>query len=242
MRDQCGEERVAVWGRGVERDRFVRLTEAPSGAPARAGARTTWCFCFLVGSSSKKSSNASSKSCSACARWRHKVRPLVVGEGPAPASCAGPRDRLHGSSDDEDLAALSPAPTSCFRPAHRGLRQCRVEGHGVGLAVVSADAPSASALVEPNATGMLCHPASADGYVAAIAALIANPERRRAMGARRARSLGALFMGGSVAERQARLSEGDQFSPLNPWATTYHSLESLRLAGGLACFTVGSCA
>src|SRR4030095_10727177 len=26
--------------------------------------------------------------------------------------------------------------------------------------------------------------------------------------------------------------------PLNPWAMTYHSLESLRLAGGLACFTV----
>jgi len=28
------------------------------------------------------------------------------------------------------------------------------------------------------------------------------------------------------------------FPPLNPWATTYHSLESLRLAGGFACFTV----
>src|SRR6185503_17245478 len=26
--------------------------------------------------------------------------------------------------------------------------------------------------------------------------------------------------------------------PLNPCATTYHSLESLRLAGGFACFTV----
>ena len=30
-------------------------------------------------------------------------------------------------------------------------------------------------------------------------------------------------------------------APLNPCATTYHSLESLRLAGGLACFTVAKC-
>ena len=57
--------------------------------------------------------------------------------------------------------------------------------------------------------------------------------------------IGDRVMNGAVgydALKQAIAGGAEEKSraepPLNPWATTYHSLESLRLAGGLACFTV----
>jgi glycosyltransferase involved in cell wall biosynthesis len=51
------------------------------------------------------------------------------------------------------------------------------------LAVVSAAAASADALIEDGRTGILCPPDDIDAYGWAILALVENPESRREMGA-----------------------------------------------------------
>ena len=58
-----------------------------------------------------------------------------------------------------------------------------LEAMACGLPVVSADAPSARALLGPGHTGLLCPPTDAQAYADAVGALAADPERRRRMGA-----------------------------------------------------------
>ena len=194
MDEQCGEERVAVWGRGVERDRFSPARRSAEWRASQGWSEDDVVLLFFGRLVLEKGVERFVEVVQRLREMGHKVRPLVVGEGPARGIFARvPETVFTGHLDDEELGRavasadimLSPSTTEAFG-------NVVLEGMASGLAVVSADAPSASALVEPNVTGMLCDPASADGYVAAIAALIANPERRRAMGAA-AREASARF-------------------------------------------------
>jgi glycosyltransferase involved in cell wall biosynthesis len=124
----------------------------------------------------------------------HRVRPLVVGEGPARDRFDALADTIFtGHLDGEALGRavasadimLSPSVTEAFG-------NVVLEGMASGLAVVTADVPSASSLIEAGSTGLLCNPDGADDYVAAIGSLIADPERRRAIGAA-AREASAKF-------------------------------------------------
>ena len=67
-----------------------------------------------------------------------------------------------------------------------------LEAMASGLAVVSADAPSAASLIEPGITGILCDPANADSYPTQSPGSLPTPSGRRAIGAA-AREASAKF-------------------------------------------------
>ena len=115
---------------------------------------------------------------------RGNIRALVVGAGPAESGFGNIRGAvLTGHLEGEELAAavasadimLAPSTTETFG-------QVMLEGMASGLAVVSADAPSARSLLRDGETGILCEPRSVSQYVAAIERLASNTAQLRAMG------------------------------------------------------------
>jgi glycosyltransferase involved in cell wall biosynthesis len=58
-----------------------------------------------------------------------------------------------------------------------------LEAMASGLAIISADVPSAAALLDGGRTGLLVPPRDSAAYADAAAGLIRHPERRGALGA-----------------------------------------------------------
>ncbi len=118
------------------------------------------------------------------------VRPLLVGAGPARDAFAPLRDVIAtGHLQDHDLARavasadimLTPSTTETFG-------NVVLEAMATGLPVVSADAPSARALIDHGHNGWLCPALDVAAYAACITSLVGAPELRRAIGDEAART------------------------------------------------------
>lgn len=185
---------LAVWSRGVDRDRFSSARRSAGFRKRHGWSDDDVVLLFFGRLVLEKGIDRFVETVMRLRAEGWSVRVLAVGEGPA-------RDRfeaipdavLVGHLDGEALGEavasadimLSPSTTEAFG-------NVVLEGMASGLAVVSANAPSASALIDDGRTGLLCDPSGADAYVAAVASLIDVPERRRAM-ASAARGASARF-------------------------------------------------
>ena len=186
--------KVAIWSRGVDRDRFN-----PARRSAAFRARHGWgdndvAILFFGRLVLEKGIDRFIETILQLRANGLPVRVLVVGDGPA-------RDRfdalpdavLAGHLDGEALGeAVASADIMLSASTSEAFGNVVLEGMASGLAVVSANAPSAAAIVDHGRTGLLCDPSSADAYVAAIATLIEDPQRRRAIG-QAAREASARF-------------------------------------------------
>lgn len=112
------------------------------------------------------------------------VRPLIVGAGPARDAFADLAGVVFaGHLTDTDLARavassdimLTPSTTETFG-------NVVLEAMASGLAVVSADVPSARSLIDHGDKGMLCAPGDPFAYTAVIEALIRTPGLRARIG------------------------------------------------------------
>ncbi|MBA3678341.1 MAG: glycosyltransferase family 1 protein [Sphingosinicella sp.] len=136
------------------------------------------------------------------------VRPLVVGAGPAAGrfgalSGGVMTGHLEGVDLDRAIASadimLTPSLTETFG-------NVVLEAMASGLAVVSADAPSARSLLIDRKTGILCDPLNAADYADKITLLIDAPEYRMEMGAA-ARRASAAFSWDAASESVAQVYE-----------------------------------
>jgi glycosyltransferase involved in cell wall biosynthesis len=112
---------------------------------------------------------------------------MIVGDGPAKAEFAsklpgGARFLGHQSGPDLSQAIASadvlinPSTTEAFGNVN-------LEAMSSGLAVVSADVPSAQALISHNDNGVLVPPHDVDGYTNALTDLARNERKRTLLGA-----------------------------------------------------------
>jgi glycosyltransferase involved in cell wall biosynthesis len=85
-----------------------------------------------------------------------------------------------------------------------GLPNVLMEAQSQGLACVASDLPGIAELVEHGVTGELVAPQSAEALAQALAASIADPQRRAALGAAGRARLGAQFALEPNIERLAR--------------------------------------
>lgn len=113
------------------------------------------------------------------------VRPLLVGAGPALGVGSGMSGVVStGHLQDSELARavasadimLTPSTTETFG-------NVVLEAMASGLPVVSADVPSARALLDPGQTGFLSPSHDVEHYAATIETLVASPRLRCAIGA-----------------------------------------------------------
>src|SRR5690606_34953072 len=113
------------------------------------------------------------------------LRPTIVGDGPARAWIARRLSNVTflGMLEGRELGqAVASADLHINPSVTEAFGNVNLEAMASGLAVVSADVPSASALIDHGRTGILVPPRDAGAYVEAVAQLLRGPVRLRALG------------------------------------------------------------
>ncbi len=183
---------MSLWSRGVDRDRFDPKRRDAEWRRAQGWADDDVVLLFFGRLVLEKGVRDYVATVIRLREGGVKVRPLVVGEGPARAEIEALEGAvLTGHLDGAELARAVASADILLHPSRtEAFGNVVLEAMASGLAVVGADADSARSLVEEGVSGWLWEDqrAAAD----AIRALVENPERRRALGAA-AREASARF-------------------------------------------------
>ena len=179
---QFGQEKLSIWSRGVDRTMF--------GPGMRSGAVRAHLgygpddvvplfFGRLV---LEKGLGVFAEAIAALRDSGHAVRPVVIGEGPARDWLARrlPNVTFLGFLDGRKLGEAVASADILLNPSvTEAFGNVNLEAMASGLAVVSADVDSASALIDHGRTGLLVPPQDPRAYADAAAALIRQPARLR---------------------------------------------------------------
>lgn len=179
-----GDEHASVWSRGIDRTLFRPSRRDLAWRRARGIADHEIAILFFGRLVLEKGVRSYVSVVDALQRRGLPVRPLLVGAGPARKefdTLAGVVST--GRLESEYLARavasadlmLTPSTTETFG-------NVVLEAMASGLPIVSADAPSAQALISDGA-GYLCPPGDIDSYVSAIESLAVDPVKRQAIAA-----------------------------------------------------------
>ncbi len=180
-----GSDRVAIWGRGVDRARFhprLRCEQTRARLGYDAEDVVPLFFGRLV---HEKGLDLFARSIALLRERGHRVRPLIVGDGPARTWLARhlPNATFAGHLEGEALGRTVASSDLLLNPSvTEAFGNVNLEALASGLPVVSADVPSAAALVTHGRTGLLVPAKDAIAYADAVESLIGDPVRRRWMG------------------------------------------------------------
>lgn len=182
---QFGSGKVSIWSRGVDPATFrpaLRSEAFRQHLGYTPGDLVPLFFGRLV---LEKGLDVFAGAVAALRERGHRVRPIVVGDGPARDWLARRLPNvtflgfLDGAALGEAVASadilINPSVTEAFGNVN-------LEAMASGLAVVSADVDSASALIDHGRTGLLVPPQDPGAYAAAAASLIDQPARRSRLG------------------------------------------------------------
>jgi glycosyltransferase involved in cell wall biosynthesis len=186
-------ERVAVWGRGVDRERFSPARRDSAWRQAMGIADNEIVVAFLGRLVMEKGLDVLSETMT-CLRGQ-PIRPLIIGDGPARAFVEErlPEAIFTGHLDGEALGRAVSSADILFNPSlTEAFGNATLEGMAAGLAVLCPRAPSTSALIADGQDGVLTASADAQAYAAAIQSLISEPLRRVRLG-RAARQSSARY-------------------------------------------------
>jgi glycosyltransferase involved in cell wall biosynthesis len=184
MKRSRGDANVALWSRGVDRDFFNPARRDARWRRAQGWSDDTIVLLFLGRLVLEKGVDLFVETVRLLRDRGHDVRALVVGDGPARDRLAGLDGALlTGHLDGEELArAVASADLMIHPSVTEAFGNVVLEAMASGLPVVSADAPSARALIDDGRTGLLCGSQTATAYEDAAARLIDAPQERRTIG------------------------------------------------------------
>lgn len=193
LRAQGLGERVRVWGRGVDRNRFSPERRDMAWRRSLGIADHEVVVAFLGRLVMEKGLDVLAET---LARLRDQpIRPLIIGEGPARAflEARAPQAIFTGHLDGDALGRAVSSADILFNPSlTEAFGNASLEGMAAGLAVLCPRAPSTSALISDGRDGVLAASPDAASYAAALDALIAEPLRRLRIG-RAARASSAAY-------------------------------------------------
>lgn len=196
--------RVAWLPNAVDFERIDRLAaEAPPEPPPPGPTVAT------VGSLSRQKRTDLLVAALAALPRSQPARLLVLGEGPERARLerqirrAGLGERVHLLGFQANpFAWLARADVFASASDYEGLPNAMIEAQGLGLPVVATDCPYGPAeIVADGETGLLSACGRAEPLAASLAALLADPERRRRMGAAARARARSLFDASAVVRR-----------------------------------------
>ncbi len=180
-----GDEHASVWSRGVDRALFHPANRRMEWRRAHGIGDHEIALAFFGRLVLEKGVTVFAETVAALQRRGLAVRPLLIGAGPALDAFNGlagvvATGHLQGPELARAVASadmmLTPSTTETFG-------NVVLEAMASGVPVVSADAPSARALIRDGATGFLCAPLDVGHYAEVIARLATQPELRSAIGA-----------------------------------------------------------
>jgi glycosyltransferase involved in cell wall biosynthesis len=180
-----GAGRVSVWSRGIDPAAFHPSLRDEATRAAFGYAPADVVPLFFGRLVQEKGLGVFAETIDALRASGRIARPLIVGEGPARgwlekrlpgAVFAG---HLEGAALGRAVASadilINPSVTEAFGNVN-------LEAMASGLAVISADVPSASALISDGRTGWLVPPHAPAAYARAARMLMQEPSLRRAIG------------------------------------------------------------
>jgi len=180
-----GDDQASLWSRGIDHALFSPERRSPSWRRAHGIGDAEIAILFFGRLVLEKGVDHYVKVVRALQGKGLKVRPLIVGAGPAAeAFRALERVVATGHLTDGDLAtAIASADIMVTPSTTETFGNVVLEAMASGLPVVSADVASARALITHAANGFLCPARDEDAYVEAVAGLIASPGLRAEIGA-----------------------------------------------------------
>lgn len=169
LRQQGLGERVRVWGRGVDRERFSPARRDTAWRRSRGVADHEVVVAFLGRLVMEKGLDVLSET---MVRLRGQpIRPLIIGDGPARAFLEAklPEAIFTGHLDGEALGRAVSSADVLFNPSlTEAFGNASLEGMAAGLAVLCPRAPSTSALITGGLDGVLIEGADAKAYAGEI--------------------------------------------------------------------------
>lgn len=187
-------ERVRLWGRGVDRGLFSPERRDLEWRRARGFADEEVVILFFGRLVLEKGLDTFEAAVAALRARGHKVRPLVVGAGPAGRALEARIGEalFTGHMEGPELARAIASADILINPSvTEAFGNVNLEAMASGLAIVSADVDAAQALIEHGRTGLLVPPRDIAAYADAVEQLIADPVRRELLGGEASRAAAA---------------------------------------------------
>ena len=191
LREQGLGDKVRIWGRGVDHQIFNPTRRDVAWRRGHGFADDEAVVLFFGRLVLEKGTDVFEAIVGELRARGRRVRPLVVGDGPAAQAMAARlgsavfAGHLAGAELARAIASadilVNPSVTEAFGNVN-------LEAMASGLAIVSADVASAQALVEHERTGLLVPPRSIAAYADAVEQLIDDPRRRYGLAQRAARA------------------------------------------------------
>lgn len=177
-------DRIRIWSRGVDHNQWNPNRRDLEWRRAHGYADDETVLLFFGRLVKEKGLDVFEEVVGALRARGHRIRPLIVGTGPA-GDELGQRigeavftGHLEGPALARAVASgdilVNPSTTEAFGNVN-------LEAMASGVALLSADAPAAKALVRPGETGILVPPRDVAAYADAVEVLIRDPDRRRRM-------------------------------------------------------------
>jgi glycosyltransferase involved in cell wall biosynthesis len=181
FREMLPEEKVAVWGRGVDRGIFTPSARDAHWRQALGYAPEEPIILFLGRIVLEKGLEVFAGVIGELRARGHRVIPLVVGDGPAMSWFAQRLGevRTTGHLEDVDLGRAVASADILINPSEtEAFGNVNLEAMAAGLAIVSADVESAQALLAHERDALLVPPGDVQAFAQAVERLIASPRER----------------------------------------------------------------
>jgi len=182
LRAKGWAEHVAIWHRGVDQALFNPQRRSDSWRSAHGFAPDETVVLFFGRLVREKGLNTFEAVLAELERRGHRLRPLVVGDGPERErlSAALPNGVFTGHLEGEALAEAVASADILINPSvTEAFGNVNLEAMAAGLAVISADVDSARALIRDRKSGLLVSADNPAAYADAAEQLIRSPLRRR---------------------------------------------------------------
>lgn len=186
MADRHGAEKVAIWGRGVDRSMFHPRLRNEAFRSAKGYAPNDVVPLFFGRLVLEKGLDVFAETIAMIRDRGFAVRPMIIGDGPARGWLAErlPNATFLGHMEGTELGMAVASADLLINPSvTEAFGNVNLEAMASGLAILSADVPSAAALIDDGRTGMLITPHAPDAFAEAAVGLMESGGRRRALGA-----------------------------------------------------------
>jgi glycosyltransferase involved in cell wall biosynthesis len=180
MAARHGANRVAIWGRGIDPHLFSPTLRDQDFRCAHGYSEGEIVPLFFGRLVVEKGLGVFAEAIAAIRARGHQVRPLVIGEGPARSWLAQrlPNATFMGHLSGVELGRAVASADLLINPSvTEAFGNVNLEAMASGLGILSADVPSASALIDHGRTGLLLPATDAAAYAGAAIDLIENPVR-----------------------------------------------------------------
>jgi glycosyltransferase involved in cell wall biosynthesis len=196
--------RLAVWSRGVDRQLFHPAHRSLEWRRSEGWDDHEVVPLFFGRLVREKGITEFSETIAKAIEAGLRVRPMIVGDGPAKLEFArqlpGGGRFLGHLSGPELSTAIASADVLINPSTTEAFGNVNLEAMASGLAVVSADVPSAQALVSHNDNGVLVPPHDVAGYADALTDLTNDGVKRNLLGTAAAAAAAAFTWSAALTE------------------------------------------